>query len=186
MSKYKIWDKTSDIYTLGRDKTTGKNHYTANEYMEIFAPWAAIDGVKVIVGSGTINGMVFMEFNATIEHYKRLGCDFSQCQSDDDYLHAISDFEDNPPFANEPTNEERIAAALEAQVMMALPDSEATPQVMAMSMTSESIPAETELSSSAIRVQKNYTRGLWTKSLVDMAVQKGDITSAERDKILNG
>ena len=70
--------------------------------------------------------------------------------------------------------------------MMALPDSEATPQVMAMSMTSESIPAETELSSSAIRVQKNYTRGLWTKSLVDMAVQKGDITSAERDKILNG
>lgn len=185
MVKYKIWDKKSDIYTPGRDKDTGKNHFTAEEWLERYA-WAQNPDAKMIISNSVINGSVALEFNATIEHYKRLGCDFSQCQSDDDYLHAISDFEDNPPFANEPTNEERIAAALEAQVMMALPDSEATPQVMAMSMTSESIPAETELSSSAIRVQKNYTRGLWTKSLVDMAVQKGDITSAERDKILNG
>lgn len=185
MSKYKIWDKQSDIYTPGREKDTGKNHFTATEWLERYA-WAQNPDAKMIISNSVINGSVAMEFNATVEHYKRIGCDFSRCQSDDDYLQAISDFEDNPPFANEPTNEERIAAALEAQVMMALPDSESTPQVMAMTMTSETISAETELSSAAIRVQKNYTRGLWTKSLVDIAVQKGDITSAERDKILNG
>ncbi|WP_122788845.1 hypothetical protein [Intestinibacillus sp. Marseille-P6563] len=185
MNKYKLWDKKSDIYTPGRDKDTGKNHFTAEEWLERYA-WAQNPDAKMIISNSVINGSVAMEFNATVEHYKRIGCDFSQCQSDDDYLQAISDFEDNPPFANEPTNEERIAAALEAQVMMALPASEATPQVMAMTMTSETISAETELSSAAIRVQKNYTRGLWTKSLVDIAVQKGDITLAERDKILNG
>lgn len=185
MSKYKIWDKESDIYTPGREKDTGKNHFTAAEWLERYA-WAQNPNAKMIISNNVINGSVAMEFNATVEHYKRIGCDFSQCQSDDDYLQAISDFEDNPPFANEPTNEERIAAALEAQVMMALPDSEATPQVMAMAMTSETISTETELSSAAIRVQKNYTRGLWSKSLVDMAVQKGEIIAAERDKILNG
>lgn len=187
MNRYRFWDKTSDIYTLGIDDRTGKNHFTAQEYIDTFAPWAANKNVKVIVGGGAINGTVFMEFESTKEHYARMGCDFSACETDDDYLRAIEAFEDNPPGANDPTNEERIAAALEAQVMMALPDVEETPQAAAMAMSLDVEDATApELSSEARRIQRSYQRGLWSAALVNMAVQKGSITSAERDFILNG
>lgn len=182
MSRYKIWDKTSDIYTLGTDNITKKNHFTAQEYIDLKAPWAANESVKVIVGNGAVNGTVFMEFEATKEHYARMGCDFSACETDDDYLRAIESFEDNPPGANEPTNEERIASALEAQVLMSLPDAEQQTMMMAMSIDTEHI----ELSNEAKRVHRNYKRGLWSASIVNIAVQKGSITSAERDYILNG
>lgn len=188
MNRYCIWDKKSDIYTLGIDKNTGKNHYTAQEYIDMLAPWAANENAKVIVRNSIINGMVFMEFETTKNNYIRMGCDFSNCQSDDDYLRAMEAFEDNPPGANDPTNEERIAAALEAQVMMALPDTEEAPQVMAMARA-VSLDAEKsvtpELSSEAKRIQRSYQRGLWSAALVKMAVQKGNITSAERDIILS-
>lgn len=191
MKRYIIWDKNSDIYTLGTDSVTGRNHYTAQEYIQMKAPWAANENIKVIVGGGAINGTVFMEFESTKEHYAGMGCDFSACETDDDYLRAMEAFEDNPPGANDPTNEERIAAALEAQVMMALPDVEETPQVMAMAMSLDATDtadtadaAAPELSAEAKRIQRSYQHGLWSAALVNMAVQKGSITSAERNLIL--
>lgn len=192
MNRYQIWDKKSDIYTIGREKDTGKNHYTAEEWLERHS-WAKNPDAKMIISSGIINGSVAMEFETTKQQYARMGCDFSACETDDDYLRAMEAFEDNPPGANDPTNEERIAAALEAQVMMALPDVEETPQVMAMAMSPDATDtadtadaAAPELSAEAKRIQRSYQRGLWSAALVNMAVQKGSITSAERDFILNG
>ena len=121
MSRYAIWDKTSDIYTLGKDPTTGKSHFTAQEYIDGFAPWVAIPSVKVIVGGGAINGTVFMEFEAAREQYKRMGAAITDGMTDAEVLAAIESFEDAPPAA-EATAEERIAAALEYQVMASLPD----------------------------------------------------------------
>lgn len=72
--------------------------------------------------------------------------------------------------------------------MMALPDAQETPQVMAMTMDMSLGASETvtpELSSEAKRIQRSYQHGLWSAALVKMAVQKGDITSAERDIILS-
>ena len=123
MSKYAIWDKKSDIYTLGRDKD-GNSHWTADAYINSHAPWAANPKVKVIVGGGAINGTVFMEFDATVEFYKKQGAAITDGMTDEEILAAIEDFEDNPPANNEATAEERIAAALEYQVMASLPDEE--------------------------------------------------------------
>jgi hypothetical protein len=116
MARYKIWDKKEDIYTLGRDKN-GKAHWTAQEYIDEKAPWAGNPGAKVIVGGGAINGTVFMEFEATKEHYARLGADFSACETDADVLAAIEAFE-NTPAEVAPSAEERIAAALEYQNLL--------------------------------------------------------------------
>ncbi len=185
MSKYKIWDKKSDIYTPGREKDTGKNHFTAAEWLERYA-WAQNPEAKMIISGGVINGAVAMEFNATVEHYKRRGCDFSHCETDEDYLQAIEDFEDNPPGADMPSTEERIAASLEAQVMMATPDAavEAIPMMAkAMSLSADDADA---LSVAAKRIQRSYQAGLWSAALVAMAVQKGIITAAEQQAILQG
>ena len=123
MSKYKMWDKTSDIYTLGRDKETGKAHFTAREYIDRFAPWAGIEGAKVIVGGGLVNGTCFMEFNSFVEQYEKMGCDFSSCTTDDERLAAIETFESRPQ-ETAPTAEERIAAALEFQALSSMEDVE--------------------------------------------------------------
>lgn len=123
MARYAIWDKTSDIYTLGKD-ANGKSQWTADEYIREHAPWAANPKVKVIVGGGAINGTVFMEFDATVDFYKKQGAAITDGMTDEEMLAAIEDFEDNPPVSNKATAEERIAAALEYQVMASLPDEE--------------------------------------------------------------
>ena len=109
--KYKIWNKTEDIFTLGIDEN-GKAQWTAEEYINQKAPWASIQGVKVIVGNGVINGTCFMEFEATKEHYKNLGADINDNMTDDEVLQVMEDFE-NTPQEQLPAAEERIAAALE-------------------------------------------------------------------------
>jgi K+-transporting ATPase c subunit len=53
MKRYAIWDKASDIYTLGRDAATGKQRWTAQEYINSRAQWADNPQVKVIVGGGS-------------------------------------------------------------------------------------------------------------------------------------
>lgn len=123
MSRYVIWDKTSDIITPGRDRN-GKQQWTAAEYIATHAPWAAIPGVKVIITNGVINGGVFMEYGATVEFYKKQGAAITDDMTDEEVLAAIEDWEDNPPVSDEPTTDERIAAALEYQVMSSLPDTE--------------------------------------------------------------
>lgn len=124
--RYQIWDKKSNIITpIGEV-------LTPEQWVKRY-PMAGVDGIKTIISGGVINGAVLMEFTGTVENFAKRGCDFSACETDQDYLDAIEAFEDNQNAAITtsaaaaaaiPTADERIAAALEAQVMMSLPDEE--------------------------------------------------------------
>ena len=80
---------------------------------------------KMIVGGGIINGSVALVFDDEVERYRKAGCDFSACTTDEDYLAAIEAFEDNPPMADAGVSDQtRIADALEDMVALSLPDAE--------------------------------------------------------------
>ena len=80
---------------------------------------------KMIVGGGIINGSVALVFDDEVERYRKAGCDFSSCTTDEDYLAAIEAFEDNPPVADAGVSDQtRIADALEDMVALSLPDAE--------------------------------------------------------------
>ena len=80
---------------------------------------------KMIVGGGIINGSVALVFDDEVERYRKAGCDFSACTTDEDYLAAIEAFEDNPPVADAGVSDQtRIADALEDMVALSLPDAE--------------------------------------------------------------
>ena len=60
-----------------------------------------------------------------MERYRKAGCDFSSCTTDEDYLAAIEAFEDKPPMADAGVSDQtRIADALEDMVALSLPDAE--------------------------------------------------------------
>jgi hypothetical protein len=120
MARYKIWDKTEDIYTLGKDEN-GKSHFTAAEWIEKY-PWAGIPGIKAVIWNGPINGQVMDEFDGLKTNYKGMGADIDDEMSDDEVLAAIEEFQLNPPGSGEPSVQERTAAALEAIAMSSLPD----------------------------------------------------------------
>jgi len=108
--------------------------------------------------------------------------------TDDEVLAAIEDFEDNPPGAGEPSSEERIAAALEAQVMMAEPEAAAVSlaEVDAVSEGSARMSTRAAAGPSPAlgRVKRNFERGLWSSSMVQAAAGKGYITADEAEAIL--
>ena len=122
MAKYKIWDKSEPIYTLGADEN-GKMKWTAQEYINEKAQWADNPNVKVIVGGGVINGLVFMEYEATKEFYIQQGCDFSACTTDEEVVAAMEQW-DNRVIEAGVSTEERTAAALEFLAISSLPDAE--------------------------------------------------------------
>ncbi len=74
----------------------------------------------------------------------------------------IENLRNTPPTPSMPSAEERIAAALEFQNLLALPDQEAA---------TETNPSLTAM------VQKNFEQGLWSEQMLNIAVQKGQITS---------
>lgn len=175
MLRYQIWNKTDDIFTPAGSKLT------AEEWSERY-PWVKIPGAKMIITTGLINGGAAMEFGATVAHYKALGASITDGMTDEEILAAIEDFEDNPPGYNEPSSEERIAAALEAQVLMAEPDTSST-----MSLRKAQARAVDHGPSAAFeRVKRNYERGLWGAVLVSLAASKGQITEDEAEGILGG
>ena len=182
--RYQIWDKKTDIFTPSGHK------FTAAEWLAKY-PWANLPGVKMIITSGTINGGAAMEFQATVDRYMEMGADFSSCETDEDYLAAIEAFELHPPGYDQPSIEERTAAALEAQVLMAMPE-EAEPVVatlstMSVARTAKAAKAAVSTESAAFqRVKRNYEKGLWSAALVSMAASRGQITSDEASRILNG
>ena len=186
--RYQIWDKQTDIFTPSGHK------FTATEWLAKY-PWADLPGVKMIITSGTINGGAAMEFQATVDRYAEMGADFSNCTTDEEYLAAIEDFELHPPGYDQPTIEERTAAALEAQVLMAMPEETATASTLSVASTrmasaasaTAATAANTPAESAAFkRIQRNYQKGLWSAALVNMAASRGQITSDEASAILNG
>lgn len=115
MRRYQIWDKVSDIYT------PSGAHFTAEEWAERYA-WIKIPSAKMIITAPPINGGAALEWNATVEQYKRMGANIKDGMSDDQVLAAIEEFDDNPPGADEPSIEERTAAALELIALENMPD----------------------------------------------------------------
>ena len=118
MKKYAIWNKTDPIITpVGAV-------FTAAQWMQKY-PAAALDSITVVCAAGEVNGGFFGTLGQMVQMYGAQGCDFSACETDEDKLAAIEAFEEalNTPDTT-PTPEERMAAALEYQVLASLPDEE--------------------------------------------------------------
>lgn len=118
MSRYKIWDKESNVITpIGEV-------LTPEQWIERY-PVANV--LPTVCGGGAINGAYFGVYETMIEMYTKQGCDFSECTNEQEHLDKIEEFEDslNTP-STEPSTDERIASALEAQVLMSMPDEETT------------------------------------------------------------
>ena len=116
MKRYAIWDKQSPVIV-----PTGKV-FTAEQWKEKY-PVAALESITVVCAAGEVNGGFFGTLGQLEQIYGEQGADFSACQTPEDKLAVIEAFEDalNTP-SDEPSAEERIAAALEYQVMASLPD----------------------------------------------------------------
>lgn len=173
--RYQIWNGTDSIITPSGAQ------FTAAQWADRY-PWVKLPGAKMIITAGVINGGAAMEFAATVEHYRKSGAAIAEGMTDGEILAAIEDFEDNPPGANEPGAEERIAAALEAQVMMSEP--EAVNTFSAQKLRAVSYSGEETRSPAFARIKRNYDRGLWGASMITVAVEKGHITEAEGAEIL--
>lgn len=118
MKRYAIWDKKSPIITpIGEV-------LTAEQWKERY-PVAGVPSITVVCGAGEINGAFFGTLGQMVQMYAAQGADFSACITNEDKLDVIEAFEDamNAP-SGEASAEERIAAALEYQVMASLPDEE--------------------------------------------------------------
>lgn len=114
MAKYAIWDRQSNIYTPVGEVLT------AEQWIARYG-WIANPAAKPVVAGGLINGAFCGELSQMQEMYAKV-CDFSACTTDEDILAVIEEYEDNPPVDDTPSTDERIAAALEYQVMASLPD----------------------------------------------------------------
>lgn len=120
MSKYAIWNKKDDVYTPSGEK------FTAQQWIARY-PIAEVPTVSVVCAGGVINGAFFGILSEMVDMYAKMGCDFSACEADQDYLDAIEAFEDemNAPVEVVDASAvalENIAAQLEFQNMMALED----------------------------------------------------------------
>lgn len=116
MKRYAIWDKVSPVITpIGEV-------LSAEQWIQRY-PVAGVPSITVVCAAGEINGGFFGTLGQMVQMYEAQGCDFSACTTNEEKLEAIEAFEDamNAP-STEPTTEDRIAAALEYQVMSSLPD----------------------------------------------------------------
>jgi hypothetical protein len=126
MNKYAIWNKKDMIFTpIG--EALGPE-----QWIERY-PIAGVDSITVICAAGEINGAFFGTLGQMVDMYTKMGCDFDACITDEEKLAAIEAFENAreeaakaaaAEAANAISTDERIAAALEAQVMMSMPDEE--------------------------------------------------------------
>ena len=116
LKRYAIWDKQSPIITpIGEV-------LTAEQWIARY-PVASVPTITIVCSAGEINGGFFGTLGQMVQMYEAQGADFSEATTDIEKLEAIEAFEDemNTP-SNDPTPEERIAAALEFQAISSLPD----------------------------------------------------------------
>lgn len=114
MSKrYAIWDKKSHVICPSGEV------FTAEQWIERY-PVASLPSITVLCAAGEINGAFFGTLGQMKQMFESQGADFSTCTTDEEVLDAIEAFEDemNAP-SDEVSAEERIAAALEYQNLMA-------------------------------------------------------------------
>ena len=115
MARYAIYDGKSNVIT-----PSGAT-FTSEEWLDKF-PWGRV--AKMIVGGGVINGSVALVFDDYVERAKKRGCDFTGCNTDDEILAKIEEFEDNPPVSDTVSDQTRIADALEDIAVQNLPDAD--------------------------------------------------------------
>lgn len=134
MAKYAIWNKQDPILTpIGEV-------LTAEKWIERY-PIAGVESITVVCAGGEINGAFFGTLGSMVEMYAKLGCDFSACTTSEERLAVIEAFEDEREVKaaeeakaqaeQEAINAElnatslaSIAASMEYQNMMTLPDEE--------------------------------------------------------------
>lgn len=115
--RYVIWDEVSPVITpIGEV-------LTAEQWMDRY-PMARLDGLQLVVAGGQVNGAFCGVYSEMVDMYEKQGCDFSECETQQDHLDAIEAFEDARNNATYTSAEDRIAAALEAQVIMSMEDVE--------------------------------------------------------------
>lgn len=126
MKRYAIWDKQSPIITPVFEVLS------AEQWKERY-PAAAIPSITVVCSAGEINGGFFGVLSQMVQHAEAGGADFSACTTDEEKLAVYEAWEDamNAPDPNAVSNEElsatslaSIAASMEFQNMMMLPDEE--------------------------------------------------------------
>ena len=180
MPRYKVWDKKETIYTPSGEE------FTPEQWLNRY-PWAKRDGVKMVVSGEFINGAFCGEFETMKHRAEKRGVTFTDDMTDEEVLATIEDFELHPPGYDQPSIEERTAAALEAQVLLAMRET-ATVSTMSVKAAKVAAVANAAPAESAAfqRIQRNYQKGLWSTALVSMAASRGQITSDEQSIILNG
>lgn len=118
LKRYAIWDKKTQIITPVLEVLSPA------QWIERY-PAAALSNLTVVCSAGEINGGFFGVLSQMVSSYESQGCDFSECHTDEEKLQAIEDFEDAlSAMSSEPSAEERIAAALEYQIIAAMEDTE--------------------------------------------------------------
>lgn len=117
--RYAIWDKVSPIITPVGEVLS------AEEWKGRY-PVAALDNITVVCSAGEINGGFFGTLGQMVQMYEAQGADFSEATTPEEKLEVIEAFEEKKSAGATTviSPEERIAAALEYQVMASLPDAE--------------------------------------------------------------
>lgn len=117
MKRYAIWNKKDEIITPVGEILT------AEQWIERY-PIAKLDRITVICSAGEINGGYFGTLGQMKQMYEDMGADFDGCETGEEVLQAIEEFEDQmncPEDNGESAPEERIAAALEYQNLLNTP-----------------------------------------------------------------
>lgn len=124
MKRYAIWNKRDAIITPVGEVLT------AEAWVERY-PVAGIPTITVVCAAGEINGAFFGTLGQMVQMYEAEGADFSECRTAEDKLEVIEAFEDaqaeasaNTPVDTSAESLASIAAALEFQNLMMLPDDE--------------------------------------------------------------
>lgn len=110
--KYKIWDKTSDVITPIGEVLTPEEWIARR-------PISAI--VPTVVAGGVINGAFFGVYDEMLDIYERMGCDFSNCTTEQEHLDAIEVFENNMiNNANSSNNGEQTDSSVWDDIALAI------------------------------------------------------------------
>lgn len=124
MIKYAIWDKVSPVATPSGEV------FTAEQWIARY-PIAALDSISIVCAAGEMNGAFFGTLGQMKDMWEEKGADFSKCTTPEETIQVINEFNvaekaeqeaKAAEAAAQPTSEERIAAALEAQNLMAMED----------------------------------------------------------------
>ena len=115
--KYQIWDKESNVIV-----PTGKI-FTAEQWKAKY-PIANVEGIDIVCGGGVINGNIFAVYDDFKAMYEEQGCDFSECETKQECLNAIEEFENSKNEEYTINDQTRIADALEDLVVLNMPDEE--------------------------------------------------------------